>query len=1031
MRNEAKIIFLDVVGLQADERIRLLSERCAGDSALRVEVESLIRAHDQAAGFLAGATVGPATLDSDASNITARQIGPYKLLQVIGEGGFGTVYMAEQEHPVRRRVALKVIKLGMDTRQVVARFEAERQALAMMDHPNIARVFDAGATESGRPYFVMELVRGEPITQYCDINRFTPRQRLELFIPVCQAVQHAHQKGIIHRDIKPSNVLVTMHDGKPVPKVIDFGIAKATQARLTEKTLFTEFRQMIGTPEYMSPEQAEMSGLDVDTRSDVYSLGVLLYELLTGTTPFDARELRSKAFAEMQRVIREVDPPKMSNRLSTLGETLPSVAAQRNIEPRKLGTLVRGDLDWIVMKCLEKDRTRRYESASGLAQDVQHYLSDEPVTAGSPSAGYRVRKFVARHRIGVGMAAGVVLALAVGLGIATWALIRAIRAERLAQDRLLRVEREAAKSAAVNRVLDDMLTSANPERTEMADASLRQLLEETARQMDAGALGDQPEIAASVRTIMGRSFQSLGRSTDAVAQLRRALEQQRTLRGDGDDPDVASIMNLLGMALADLNQLDEAERFLRDAQAMRTRLEGPGSVKAAESGGNLATVLSDRGNLEAAEVLLRETADVYRKRQVEPVDRLTNLYNLSAVLQRRGKLDEAERVLRESLELLDSSIHADSPQRGNVMSGLATLLLRQGRYADAVAPQQEALRIARKTFPANHPRIASALNGLGQIALSTNRAADAEKLFREALEIAKSARGINDPEVAGIMCHLGIAVRRQNRMDEAEPLLRQALDIHIATLGSDHIETAITRGRLATLQMDMGKTREAEQNMVISHDLLRQRLGPDHSETAMSATRLATLLVVQERYDDGRRIQKEAMSAWRKLPQDETGLFLALLTEWTLSVADGRLEEAEAISRELLSLAIKRFGEDSPETALARSRLANALVRRGAKLDEAESAIRSALAVRERILPPSDWALQGTRSILGEILLRTGRIDEAEPLLVESHQVMAASPLAPAMARRDARDRLIELYVRQGRHDQAEQLRRYPTTRPG
>ena len=314
------------------------------------------------------------------------RIGRYKLLQPIGEGGFGSVFMAEQETPVVRKVALKIIKLGMDTKQVIARFEAERQALAMMDHPNIARVFDAGATEIGRPYFVMELVKGIPITDFCNQHHLPAQRRLELFIEVCKAIQHAHQKGIIHRDLKPSNVLVTLHDGTPVPKVIDFGIAKATNQRLTEHTLFTEFRLFIGTPQYMSREQADISGLDVDIRADIYSLGVLLYELLTGSTPFDPKQLSRFAYAEVQRIIREVEPPKPSTRLSTLGAELIDVATRMGTEPKKLNQLVAGELDWIVMKCLEKDRSRRYETANALARDVQRYLADEPIEASPPSA---------------------------------------------------------------------------------------------------------------------------------------------------------------------------------------------------------------------------------------------------------------------------------------------------------------------------------------------------------------------------------------------------------------------------------------------------------------------------------------------------------------------------------------------------------------------------------------------------------------------------------------------------------------------
>ncbi|MHC4623977.1 MAG: protein kinase domain-containing protein, partial [Planctomycetota bacterium] len=388
------------------------------------------------------------------------KIGRYKLLQLIGEGGFGVVYMAEQERPIRRKVALKIIKLGMDTRQVIARFEAERQALAMMDHPNIARVFDAGATDTGRPYFVMELVRGIPITEYCDKNNFDTRRRLELFIDVCKAVQHAHQKGIIHRDIKPTNVMITLHDGKPVPKIIDFGIAKATQHRLTEKTLFTEYQQFIGTPEYMSPEQAEMSGLDVDTRTDIYSLGVLLYQLLTGTTLFEGDQLRSAAYDEIRRIIRETEPATPSRRLSTLGDTLTDIAKRRHTEPAALRRLVRGDLDWIVMKTLEKDRTRRYETANELARDVERHLSDEPVVAGPPGTVYRLRKFVKRHRTGVTFCLSVAAVVVAGLIVSTvmylWAehargkeataRSQAEQAERVSKEQRLRAVHLLARS---------------------------------------------------------------------------------------------------------------------------------------------------------------------------------------------------------------------------------------------------------------------------------------------------------------------------------------------------------------------------------------------------------------------------------------------------------------------------------------------------------------------------------------------------------------------------------------------------------
>ena len=442
-------------------RAGFLDNACGNDLVVRSKVEALLKAEADAGMFLTDGTKCSAAKATGPQNDrkgrspalvaplehAGEMIGRYKLLQQIGEGGFGVVYMAEQREPVKRRVALKVIKLGMDTRQVIARFEAERQALALMDHPNIAKVLDAGSTEAGRPYFVMEYIKGVPILEYCDTEKIDTRARLELFSQVCHAIQHAHQKGIIHRDIKPNNVLITLHDGIPVPKVIDFGIAKATSAELTTKTLFTEHRQMIGTPAYMSPEQAEMSGLDIDTRSDIYSLGVLLYELLTGTTPFDSKELTGKGFAEMMRIIREVDPHKPSTRLSSLGDTGTRTAEQRRaIDAKKLSQTLRGDLDWIVMKCLEKDRTRRYETANGVAADIKRHLNDEPVAAGAPSAGYKLRKFVKRNRGLVTAVSVVVATLVTGIVGTTFGFIHA-RTARIDADRNALEAREASAVA--------------------------------------------------------------------------------------------------------------------------------------------------------------------------------------------------------------------------------------------------------------------------------------------------------------------------------------------------------------------------------------------------------------------------------------------------------------------------------------------------------------------------------------------------------------------------------------------------------
>jgi WD40 repeat protein/serine/threonine protein kinase len=466
-------IFAAAVEMSVEERAAYLDNMCGADAALRRRIEGLLRSHDKAGSFLhkqpveLGATADGGPLTEAAGTL----IGPYKLMEQIGEGGMGLVFVAEQQQPVRRKVALKVIKPGMDTREVIARFEAERQALALMDHPNIAKVFDAGTTDSGRPFFVMELVKGIPITDYCDQQQLTPRERLELFVPVCQAIQHAHTKSIIHRDLKPSNVLIAPHDGKPVVKVIDFGVAKALGQQLTDKTIYTGFSQMLGTPLYMSPEQAEINALDVDTRSDVYGLGVLLYELLTGTTPFDRQRLHTAAFDEMRRIIREEEPPRPSTRLSTLGAGLSAMSAKRKTEPGKLSALFKGDLDWIVMRALEKDRGRRYDTASALAMDVRRFLREEPVEARPPSAWYRFRKLARRNKAAMTTAALVAAALLLGVIGATVGLLRAVDAEAAAlaardaaEDQRHRAEAAEGDARKSAQLATDSANSAHQER---------------------------------------------------------------------------------------------------------------------------------------------------------------------------------------------------------------------------------------------------------------------------------------------------------------------------------------------------------------------------------------------------------------------------------------------------------------------------------------------------------------------------------------------------------------------------------------
>jgi serine/threonine protein kinase/tetratricopeptide (TPR) repeat protein len=561
-------IFSTAIGFEDPvERQAYVARACGDDASLRAKVEALLRAHDSQC-LLDVPVIGREAIEQEAqlSEGPGTAIGRYKLLEKVGEGGMAVVYMAEQREPIRRKVALKVIKLGMDTKQVIARLEAERQALAMMDHPNIAQVFDAGTTESGRPYFVMELVRGVSITEYCDQNSLSTRERLELFVSVCQAVHHAHQKGIIHRDIKPSNVMVTLHDGRPVAKVIDFGIAKATDQRLTEKTLFTRYAQMIGTPQYMSPEQAEMSGLDVDTRTDVFSLGVLLYELLTGTTPFDSEYLLSKGYGELQRIIREEEPTRPSTKLSTLGEALTSIAKCRRTSPEVLHRLIRTDLDWIVMKTLEKDRNRRYDSVSELTADVNRHLDNQPVLARRPSALYRMKKFVQRRRTMMMVTGAVGATLLIGLVASTLLYVRVKRAtgtvatldRQMEADRRLftaqRLYAEGRYGAALTEMENQGLSGTPEPKAQLLRA---QILLDLGRDKDAEAqlkllLSAEPEIAGSAHHLLARIY----RQTDPVKSKEHGLQAEELLPQSAD----GYVLRALASATPDeaLKWLDQA-----------------------------------------------------------------------------------------------------------------------------------------------------------------------------------------------------------------------------------------------------------------------------------------------------------------------------------------------------------------------------------------------------------------------------------------------------------------------------------------
>jgi serine/threonine protein kinase len=580
----AEAIFEELADLPPDDRDTRLTERCGGSEQLRDFVKKLLAEHDRGLGeFMQSPPVDVVEPDLEPMD----RVGSYRLVERLGEGGFGEVHLAEQTEPIRRTVALKIVKLGMDTKQVVARFEAERQALALMDHPHIARVFEAGATEHGRPYFAMEHVPGIPITDYCDKHRLGVEQRLDLFLHVCDAIQHAHQKGVIHRDLKPSNILIERFGEEHVPKVIDFGIAKAMGFSLTERTPVTEQGQLIGTPEYMSPEQAVMSALNVDTRADIYALGVVLYELLAGRPPFDPRTFRGRSFNEIQQIIRDVEPPRPSTRLSTVsGEvsedgdrSAAAIATRRRTDARTLRRRLRGDLDWITMKATDKDRERRYASVSGLAADVRRHLRHEPVLAGPPGAVYKLRKLIRRHRLGVTAATVVALVLIVGSVATAWQAVRATDAEHLAQERWTEaedaratVEREAAIARAVNDFLNkDVLTAASP-KGQPRDITMREVLDAASKGIE-GRFADAPLVEGYVRMILGETYFELGVYDLAETHLVRSLDLQLAESGE-EDPDTIHAMSQLALVYQAMFRFDDAEPLARRALEASRRALG-------------------------------------------------------------------------------------------------------------------------------------------------------------------------------------------------------------------------------------------------------------------------------------------------------------------------------------------------------------------------------------------------------------------------------------------------------------------------
>lgn len=853
----------------------------AGISMGPVGGGGLIAPVDAASGEHSSFTALDSLPGQGPSGAYPRQIGRYEIVRLLGEGGFGSVFLAQQHHPVKRKVALKVVKLGMDTAEVLQRFEAERQALALMDHPNVARVYDAGVTERGQPFFAMEYVEGMPLAKFVDEEELTLEERLRLFIDVCRAVQHAHQKGLIHRDLKPGNILVSRVDGVPTPKVIDFGIAKATGPSLTETNFRTETGRLIGTPEYMSPEQCAGS-VDIDTRTDVYALGVILYELLTGQLPFDSKSLRAGGIDGITRIIREVEPARPSARVTqAAGVDLARVVRARRTDVRHLQRAIAGDLDWIVLKALEKDRDRRYDSANALALDVQRHLGSEPVLAGPPDLRYRLGKFARRNKVLVATVSAVAAALVIGLLLATIGFVTASRARDRAEQALAaeqaarkaeQLAREAERLAtadtasaareagvqleaanAVKQFLTDLLASADPAKARGREVTVRDVVESAAATLDQGRFAGRPEVEVELRSTLGNTLRTLGLASLARVQLERglAVAESSPLIGAATR---YTLLNRAGLAASEAGDTEAAIGLLTRAVTWAVERFGDDSLEAAAARQNLANAHRADGSLADSERLLRRALDTYAARLPDTDPRVGIVRNnLASVHHLRGELEQAEALFRTSLKVLDRELGPDHPDTAAVCRNLALVLHDQNELGEAEVLLGRAVRVWKTVLPPEHPNYREVLDLWGDVLRDLGRLDGAAAAVTESLGIRERVAGRDSFEACEALVNLANLRQRQGRLPEALALADDLIGRASAGLDAGNREHQLAvagyHALRGTLRLDLGQLDEAEGDVRRALAIRRELLAAADWRTANTRSLLGAILTARGEYE--------------------------------------------------------------------------------------------------------------------------------------------------------------------------------------